>query len=120
MKYIFNPKADPNLAYQMPYKYSGQQFLDDGTTSLAHKDDLIDIVMEKSNVLRDETGKVIGELSSDTKYIPQETLDQLLEMTDKVLVLRPVDNMSEILSSRGLGKEALDIRNQAIREGNLG
>ena len=120
LKYIFNPKADPNLAYQMPYKYSGQQFLDDGATSLAHKDDLIDIVMGKSNVLRDETGNVIGELSSDTKYIPQETLDHLLEMTDKVLVLRPVDNMSEILSSRGLGKEALDIRNQAIREGNLG
>lgn len=120
LKYIFNPKADPNLAYQMPYKYSGQQFLDDYATSLAHKDDLIDIVMGKSNVLRDEAGNLIGELTSDTRYIPQETLDQLTEMTDNILVLRPTDNMSQIVSSRGFGSEPLVIRNNAIAEGRIG
>jgi hypothetical protein len=41
-------------------------------------------------------------------------------MTDNISVLRPVDNMSQIMNSRGFGSEPHVIRNNAITEGRIG
>lgn len=51
LNYIFNPKANPDLAYQMPFKYSGESSaFDDNyvlTGSSAHKGDVIDQFLGK-------------------------------------------------------------------------
>lgn len=46
INYILNPYADPNLAYKLPYKYSGE---DAGTTG-AHRGDVVDQYFRKVNV----------------------------------------------------------------------
>lgn len=51
LNYIFNPKANPDLAYQMPFKYSGESSVFDSNYELsgssAHKGDVIDQFLGK-------------------------------------------------------------------------
>lgn len=51
LNYIFNPKANPDLAYQMPFKYSGESSAFDSNYELlgssAHKGDVIDQFLGK-------------------------------------------------------------------------
>lgn len=96
LNYIFNSKADPNLAYKLPYKYSGQEVLAAGeyeTENLAHPGDMIDVIIGKSKVLKDPFGNVIGELSTDLTYVPETDIVNFRTIQPKgqISVLRPVD-----------------------------
>lgn len=75
LRYIlFN---NPDLVYQLPYNYSGQQVLrnlNSNNPSPAHKGDLIDVLFGKSNELVDANGRVLATMSTNVSNIPEKTI----------------------------------------------
>lgn len=68
LRYIFG--GDNNFAYQLPYRYDGMRY----ASTAAHRGDLIDVLMGKSNKLLSKDGNVLGELTSDLSNVPESTI----------------------------------------------
>lgn len=74
LRYVFT--GQPQLAYQMPYRYSGQVLWspDNTVAESAHMGDLIDVIMGKTNTLLDEYGNTLGRLTDDISNVPYKTI----------------------------------------------
>lgn len=90
LKYVFT--GQPQLAYQMPYRYSGQVLWspDNTVAESAHIGDLIDVIMGKSNVLLDEYGNTLGRLTDDITNVPDKTIAAFQSLPGKSDVLPKV------------------------------
>lgn len=72
IKYIMG--IDNSLAYNMPFKYSGNG---PAQRVKAHPGDMIDVLMGKSDKLLDESGNVIGSVTNDASSVPSKYLEWL-------------------------------------------
>lgn len=80
LKYIF--KGDSNLAYQLPFKYSGMAIPSYPNNigfsvikgAEAHYGDLIDVLLGKSDKLLDTHGNVLAEFTTDLTNVPNKTI----------------------------------------------
>lgn len=90
LRYVLT--GQPQLAYQMPYRYSGQVLWspDNTVAESAHIGDLIDVIMGKSNVLLDEYGNTLGRLTDDITNIPDKTIAAFQSLPGKSDVLPKV------------------------------
>lgn len=116
LRYIlFN---NPELAYRLPYNYSGQNVLitlDPNNPSPAHKGDLIDVLFGKSDELVDTNGRVLAKMSDDISNVPEKTIQAFQtiprqsnklpkvlkfntdELADILYVHRPIQNSGDLV-----------------------